>query len=89
MTAPNKKRAHCAHRFPSFVYRQDGHELSYEVGIIILPLGMKVNVNLGVRNWELASILAHSQLLIPYPFPRKATRTCASAPSPSPVIFSL
>ena len=26
---PIKKRAHCAHRFPSFVYRQDGHELSY------------------------------------------------------------
>ena len=33
----NKKRAHCAHPVPSFVYRQDGYELSYEFGDIILP----------------------------------------------------
>ena len=34
-THPNKKQAQCAHQFPSFVYRQDGHELSYEITWII------------------------------------------------------
>ena len=33
----NKKWARCARPVPSFVYRQDGYELSYEFGDIILP----------------------------------------------------
>ena len=33
------KRALCAHQSPSFVYRQDGYELSYKVrGIIQFPM---------------------------------------------------
>ena len=31
----NKKQAQCAHLLPSFVYRQDGYELSYKVRVII------------------------------------------------------
>ena len=44
----NKKWARCAHPVPSFVYRQDGYELSYEFGVIILLKKVIVKKKQGV-----------------------------------------
>lgn len=45
MTTPNKKMsAQRPSEIPSFVYRQDGHELSYEISLIIHIGGRKVKV---------------------------------------------
>jgi hypothetical protein len=41
----NKKWAHCTHqKSPSFVYRQDGYELSYEIEDIIAFREQKVKL---------------------------------------------
>ena len=42
-THPNKKWAETAHQIPSFVYRQDGYELSYVIGDSIHHLERFVN----------------------------------------------
>jgi hypothetical protein len=34
-THPIKNERNCAHQFPSFVYRQDGHELSSSIARIL------------------------------------------------------
>jgi hypothetical protein len=34
-THPIKNERNCAHQFPSFVYRQDGHELSSSIACIL------------------------------------------------------
>jgi hypothetical protein len=40
-----QKKAHTAPiKFPSFVYRQDGHELSYLIAVIITIRLVKVNL---------------------------------------------
>ena len=42
-THKQKMSAKCAHpKVPSFVYRQDGHELSYMIEIIILSSSLDV-----------------------------------------------
>jgi hypothetical protein len=42
ITIPIKNERTCAHQDPSFVYRQDGYELSYEVRGIISCLAVFV-----------------------------------------------